>query len=704
MGRLARRGVAALLLAALAPVSCTVPPEGGERAAPPAAARRVTIHRDVFGVPHVFGETDADTAFGLAWAHAEDDFATIQLALAAARGRLGELQGPAGARNDYLVQLLRVGEAVEAGYERDLSPPFRRVVEGYAAGLDFYAELHPAELVLPDLRPFTGRDVIAGFVHKLPLFMGLVERIGEVSTGIAPVPAPTGSNAFAVGPARSADGRTRLAVNSHQPYEGPVAWYEVQLQSLEGWNATGGVFPGAPVVLHGHNDRLGWAHTVNRADTIDAYRLETSAEHPGAYHFDGAWRPFETGEVRVRVRLLGWIPWTVTRPLRWSVHGPVLELGEGEAKGLYAFRIAGLGDVRAVEQWWRMNRARSFEEWLAAMRSQALPMFNTVYADVEGNVYYVYNALLPRRPAGFDWTGILPGDTSAALWHETLPFDDLPQVRNPAAGFVQNANSTPFHATVGPEAPDPARFDASLGIETRDTERSLRLRALLAGDASITDAEFLAIKWDEESSGSRDAAGGAWVEPALEAMLAGGADAAGLADAQALLSRWDRRAGVGSREAALAHLALRPFYDARYRRAPAPDPRAALGLARRHLLDHFGRLDPTLGELQRLRRGGLDLPFGGGPDVIHATQGELGKDGRLVGDAGDCYVLIVSFGPEGATSRSISVYGASSRPGSRHYADQAPRFVRRELKPTWRTPAELRANLERSYHPGEAPP
>ncbi len=698
MGPSVRALLAALLPSLVQPGCALEPVRPGPPA--PATAQRVTIHRDVFGVPHVFGETDADTAFGLAWAHAEDDFPTIQLALAAARGRLGELRGAAGARSDYLVRLLRVAESVDAGYERDLSPGFRRLVEGYAAGLTFYAERHRSELGLPDLPPFTGRDVVAGFVQKLPFFLGLAERIEEISSGRGRRAAQLGSNAFAVAPARSADGRTRLAVNSHQPYEGPVAWYEVQLASREGWNVTGGLFPGAPVVLHGHNDHLGWAHTVNRADTIDVYRLETDPKHPGAYRFDGEWHPLETAEARIQVRLLGWLPWTLTRPLRWSVHGPVLELGEGEARGLYAFRIAGLGDVRTVEQWWRMNRARSFDEWRDAMRMQAIPMFNTIYADVEGNVYYVYNALLPRRAPGFDWAGVLPGDTSDVVWHEYLAFDALPQVRNPAAGFVQNANSTPFHASVGSEVPHPARYDPSLGIETRDTERSLRLRALLMADASITDAEFLAIKWDEQSSGSSDAAGGAWVEPALAAMLAEGTSS-DLAEEREWLRGWDRRANVDSRTAALAHLALRPWYDARYRRAPEPDPREALGAAARHLRATLGRLDPPLGELQRLRRGPMDLPLGGGPDVLHASQGELAEDGRIVGDAGDCYVLVVSFGPQGAASRSISVYGASARADSPHSTDQAPLFVRRELKPAWRTPEEIAAHLERSYHPGE---
>jgi penicillin amidase/acyl-homoserine-lactone acylase len=672
----------------------------------------VRILRDAWGIPHVFGRSDADTAFGLAWAHAEDDFETVQIALVAARGRLGELKGPEGARNDFFVRAFRVAETTEAGYERDLSPEFRRVLEGYAAGLSFYAERHRDELLLPDLLPFTGRDVVAGFVHKLPLFLGVAQAIERVDAlGAGPERSGTarllpasfgdasllGSNAFAVGPHRSADGRTRLAINSHQPYEGPVAWYEVQLVSEEGWNASGGLFPGAPVVLHGHNERLGWAHTVNRADFVDVYRLETDPAHPERYRFDGAWRELESAEARLRVRLLGFLPWTVTRKLRWSVHGPVLELGRGEARGLYAFRVVGAGEARHAEQWWRMNRARSFAEWREAMRMQALPMFNTVYADAEGNVFYVYNALLPRRAPGFDASGVLPGDTSAALWGEALPFDALPQVHSPAAGFVQNANSSPFGATSEGGAPDPARYDPSLGVETRETDRSLRLRALLEAARDVDDAAFDAIKWD------RRLPAGGWGDDVLSRLVAEPAPP-DLAEARALLARWDGEMEASSREAALALHVLSPLFESRLAGRAAPDPWTLLRRGAAHLEDTFGRLDPTLGEAQRLRRGDrLDLPLGGGPDVVNATHARLAGDGRLVGEGGDCFVLLVSFGPEGARSRAVSVFGASARPGSKHFADQAPLFVRRETRPVWRTREEIRAHLEAEYHPGERP-
>jgi len=552
-------------------LACATPPPA---LTPPAEARRVRILRDRYGIPHLFGERDADVAFGLAWAHAEDDFPTIQRTIVMERGRLGELEGPDGARSDYLVALLRIHEQVESGYETQLSAEFRAVAEAYAAGLNFYAARHPQELLLPDLLPFRGQDIVAGFAHKMPFFEGLLDVLSSLSKyapakGQARAGAPEqrppillGSNAFALARTRASDGRTHLAVNSHQPWDGPVAWYEAQLHSDEGWDASGGLFPGSPMVLHGHNARLGWAHTVNRPDLIDVYRLEIDPENPGRYRLDGTWREFERRDVPLRVKLLGFLPWTITREARWAAQGPVLEFGEGDAKTVYAFRIAGAGDLRAGEQWWRMNRAQDRAQWLDAMRMNAIPMFNTAYADADGHIGYVYNALLPVRDPAFDWAGVLPGDTSKAIWTSYLPFDALPRVEDPPRGFVQNANSTPFTAS-GPGALDPGTFPPSLGIETRETERSRRLLALLGDGSQLSPEAFERVKWDQRYDG------GSWVDDSLAKLLAapGQGD---VAEAQALLSRWDRTLPADSREGALAILALTPFEKAHYGHAPEP--------------------------------------------------------------------------------------------------------------------------------------
>lgn len=699
---------AAALAFVARPRPATLPP--GLDAA--AARYDVRILRDSWGVPHVFGKDDPAVAFGLAWAHAEDDFDTIQGALLAARGRLASWAGPAGAANDYLVALLRVADSVEQGYPRDLAPEVRALCEGYAAGINLYAARHPGR-ALEGLFPVRGQDVVAGFVYKLPLFFGIdrvlralfdptagpdgttarVERASRLAVLGWPAELP-GSNLLAVAPRRSADGFTRLVVNSHQPWEGPVAWYEAHLRSDTGWEMAGGLFPGTPLVLHGHNRDLGWAHTVNRPDLIDVYRLELDPANPDRYRFDRGWRELDRRTARIEVKLLGPLRVFVEREVSWSVHGPVVR----RPHGVYAIRWAGIGDVRAVEQWYRMGRARGFDEWMAAMRIQGVPMFNTGYADRTGRIAYLYNARLPRRARGYDWTEPVRGDLARTLWTEYEPFERLPFVADPAAGFLQNANSSPYQVTLGDSNPRPDDDSAALGIDARMTNRALRALELFSANQPVSRDALVAFKFDVGYSEGSALAG------QLRRLLAAPAPAdALLREALALLRRWDLRADPDNRATALALLALRPDERGDLPPGDAPALQRRLRDAARELLWSFGRIDPAWSDVLRLRRGPLDLGLDGAPDVLRAVYGRRDPDGRLRATAGDSYLLMVEWDDHGrVSSRSVHNYGAATRsPRSPHYADQAPLFARHALKPVWLDEAEIRAHLEREYRPGD---
>jgi acyl-homoserine-lactone acylase len=656
----------------------------------------VRILRDTWGVPHVFGRTDRDVAYGLAWAHAEDDFQTIQGALLASRGRLATALGRQGAPNDYMVQLLRISDVVEAGYERDLGPETRALCEAYAEGINHYAALHPDE-AMPDLYPARGRDLIAGFVHKTPLFFGLdrvLRGLLEPAPSPGPPVTPTGSNTFAVAPRRSADGFTRLAINSHQPWAGPVAWYEAHLHSDTGWDAVGGLFPGVPLILHGHNRNLGWAHTVNKPDLIDVYALEINPAHPSQYKLDGAWRELEVRTAAIQVKVLGPLSWTAHREVLWSVYGPVVR----GPRGVFAIRIAGYGDVRHIEQWYRMNKASRFDEWLDAMRMNAVPMFNVGYADREGHIFYVYNARLPLRSEGYDWSGIVPGNTSRTLWTQSLPFDRLPQVRDPPSGFVQNCNSSPFHTTVGEGNPEPSAYSPAFGIETRMTNRSLRALELLGGDEQVTREEFDQYKFDVTYSSASVVAAG------LHRLLAAPPPSDSLTrQALDLLRGWNLAAAADSRSTALALMALMPTDEPEAADTPTPVLVQRLTKAARLLHDRFGRIDVPWRDVLRLRHGTLDIGLFGGPDLLHAIYGRPGADGRIAGVADDSYILLVEWDREGrVSSRSIQPYGSATLDAySPHYADQAPLFAATRLKPVWMDESEIRAHLEREYRPGD---
>jgi len=651
----------------------------------------VRIRRDQWGVPHILGRRDADAAFGLAFAHSEDDFTTIQQVALATRGALAAEEGLGAAPGDYIVSLLEVWKTIDAGYETALPADVRAVLEAYADGVNYYAATHPGE-VAPGLLPLTGKDIAAGFVFKTPFFYGLDGELRRLNE-LAPDPLPKGSNGVAVAPARSADGATRLLVNSHQPYTGPVAWYEAVVQSGEGWHVAGGFFPGSPFLLHGHNPHLGWANTVNNPDLIDVYRLVINPDNAGQYRLDGRWKAFERSEAKLRVKLWGPFRWTVTRPVLRSVHGPVLET----KSGLYALRYAGMGEVRQPLQYWRLNRATNLTEWQAAMALQALPSINYIYADKAGNIGYVYNGLFPNRREGVDWAGVLPGDRSDLVWQGYRPFDQVPQLWNPASGLVFNANNTPYQSTALGDGMDPRRYPPSMGVQTNMTNRAWRLTETFAADPSISGDEFRAYKFDIAYSRKSELAG----IMADIAKLDAGSDA-DLKAAQALLAGWDLRTDRASRAAALGVITAVAVINGREGQGPKVTPREALTAAIASLKTGFGRIDPTWGEVNRIRRGAVDLPIDGGPDILRAVYGKSEKDGRLTGVAGDTYIMFVTWDRAGAlSSESIHQFGSGAeRPTSKHYADQVALFAAMKTRPVLFTEAQLAGQIAEDYRPG----
>lgn len=678
---------------------------------PPEGKYDVRIMRDEYGVPHVYGKTDADVAYGLAWAHCEDDFDTIQEVLLTGRGRLSEIRRHQGLMTDMFVRAFRVQETVAEKYEADLSPEIRAICEAYAQGVNHYAATHPEACYARIVLPATGQDIVCGFTLRAPFFyflprhlQGLLEggpRFGRTRSAcnmpddsVASTEIQRGSNAFAVAPSRSADGFTRLAVNSHQPWTGPVAWYEARLHSEEGMDTVGGLFPGTPVVLHGHNRNLGWAHTTNMPDLCDVYRLTVNPDNPDQYQFDGAWRNFEKETARIRLRLWGPLTITVKRELLWTVHGPALRTKDG----VFAISYAGQGEIRAVEQWYRMGKARNLDEFRQAMELRAILALNTVYADREGNIWYLYNANLPERSPDYDWTGRVPGDTSRTLWGALLPFDTLPQVLNPPSGFVQNCNSDPFQTTFGPGNPLRENCTQAWAMPDQMTNRALRLHEMFGADESVTRDDFYTYKFDWNYTRTSK------VGDLLDRMKAlAPFDDPLMNEGIEIINHWDYSTAPESVGTALAVLTGEPVIRAEMFGNPPPDLEKMFREACHYLQDHHGRLDVPWGEVNRMVRGSLNIRLGGGPDTLYAVYGTKQSDGTLHGHSGDSYVLMVEWDPQGhVSSRSLHNFGsATTRPDSPHYADQTELFQQRTTKPVHFDEADLKPFVAREYRPGD---
>ena len=664
---------AAILVLALALAGCLPAPPP----APAARAYHPTITRDAYGVPTVHGHDEPETAFGLAMAHAEDNFRTIQLVVLASRGSLGALLGETGAKSDFLWNLLDVQGAVARGYDRELSPDIRAIFTGYAEGLNAYGAAHPSE-VLPGAQNVTGRDVAAGSALTLPLFWGfdavlgrLVDEHGHPCSNQQQATAETidwGSNAFAVAPSRSADHHTRVILNSHQPWDGPVAWYEARVESDDGWRMRGGLFPGTPFPVVGTNGVLGWAATVNLPDLADVYRLRTDAQHNGQYFYDGQWRRFETRQIWLHVKI-GPVVVPVPKTLRFSIQGPAFKTEDGWV----AVRYAGAGELRALEQFYRMGRAQNFEQWRAAMAMRAIPSFNFVYGDNSGKIAYFYNAILPHRPAGTtDWAGCVAGDTSATMWdqHDYIP--NTPALIAPRSGWLYSTNGAPWSSTDASSDLRSADYpEAAPHIETYLTNRGLRAVELLSPDNTISEQQLEAAKFDVSYSVHSRMA------DAIRTILS--ADAghdAELASIQSVLRAWDMRSDSGNHGAALANLMFEPLYDARRMRQPQPDPIITARAAAQYLSIHFHRLDPAWGDVLRLRRGKVDLPMDGANDVLRGIRWARNPDGRLNANFGDGLMMIMDWAPDHTlTVRTIQQWGASGHATSPHYNDQSSLYA-----------------------------
>ncbi len=240
--------------------------------------KSIEIVRDAYGIPHIFAKTDAEVAYGLAWAHAEDDFKTIQQSYLAGNYLLSRQIGKKGIPADFLAQFIRSEELVDLQYDKQTSSEYKKILEAYAAGINRYAETHPEEVLSNELFPLTPKKMMR--YGQLQLFISSkgdywVSKILENDLNYSPPKEEVkGSNTFAFNSSKTKDGNTYLAINTHQPLDGPVSWYEAHLCSDEGTNILGALFAGSPSILIGANEYLGWAHTVNQPDKTDVYALE----------------------------------------------------------------------------------------------------------------------------------------------------------------------------------------------------------------------------------------------------------------------------------------------------------------------------------------------------------------------------------------------------------------------------------------------
>ncbi|KPM48452.1 penicillin acylase family protein [Jiulongibacter sediminis] len=650
---------------------------------------QVTIARDEWGVPHIFAKTDPEVAYGLAWAHSEDDFKTIQQTALAGKGMLGRHLGKGGAPIDYVVGLLKTKETAEEKLHT-LSPEFKALAQGYIDGLNAYAKTHPEEVLVKNSFPLAMNDYLSSILLSLSVISGADDVLSSILNGtIDKSTAPKGSNAFAIAPWKTEDGSAFLNINSHQPLEGPVAWYEAHLHSENGWNMLGGLFPGGCVIFHGTNENLGWAHTVNHQDKIDVYKLETKGRK---YRFDGEWKNLEKKRIKLNVKL-GFLTLPIGKRAYWSVYGPTLKTNNG----FYSIRMGANQDVRGIEQWYRMNKASNFTEFYKAMEMVAIPGFNTVYADKNDTIFYVSNGKIPIRKEGYDWQGLLPGNTSETLWTDYHPLKDLPQYLNPKSGYLFNTNNTVFHASGAEDNLDPKSIDPTMGYPLKDNNRSTRFVELIEQYKKLNYEDFKRIKYDAQYPSKFHFP--VYIN-ALESMSP--ADYPEIQNELEMIQKWDRKAEVSSQEATFFAYFLYAINERFEKNDILTKGQIAevFKSVKTQMIADFGSTQVQLGDVQKLVRGSKEFPLWGLPDVLRAMYTTPYENGKRKGIAGESYIQLVRY-KKGELPKIESVinYGASNHPESLHYADQAPLFIDLKLKPMTLDKATVLETAERVYSP-----
>lgn len=657
----------------------------------------ITIARDSFGIPHVFAKTDPEVAYGIAWAHAEDDFETLQLVVLSGKAKLGTGLGKKGAEGDYVINLLRIRQTVEEQWNT-LSPDFVELIKGYVAGMNAYAKAHPQQVKYKKAFPFTEKDYLTAVVFSISLFCGVDSALPEILGGrVATIPGfnTDGSNAFAMNSNKTTTGESFLAVNAHQPNTGPVAFYEAHLQSEEGWNMLGGLFPGGCLIFHGTNENLGWAHTVNYQDKIDIFQLEINPANKNQYKFDGEWINLEEDKAKLKVK---GIPITIGKKIWWSKYGPTVKT----QKGTFALRVPAIMDIKALEQWYRMNKAKSFTEFYKALSMTSLPMFNITYADRYDTIFYVSNGKIPRRNPDptYNWKSTLPGNTAATLWTEFKPITELPQYINPSSGYLFNTNHSPFLATDAKNNLDGKKFDKNDGYETYHNNRSLRVTELINSE-KVDYATFKRIKFDQQLPKQLKYTYG--IDSMFNLQVN---DHPAMKEVISNFQSWDKKSITTSKGAAVFLLTYYYLADklkgVSARQITKAEAIETFQYVNDYMLQHFGKTDLVLGDIQKLVRGAEESPAWGFPDVLTPSFSEPYKNGMRKVTGGDAYICFVRYPKNGGLPQieSVNTFGASMHPDSPHFKDQMELFQQQQTKKMTLDKQEVLKTATKIYHPG----
>ena len=671
----------------------------------PAVAK---IHRDTYGVPHIFADTEEAAYYALGVAMCQDASRRVFASLRIGVGLAAEVEGKPALNWAFLARQLRVKETAEQAWSQS-SDRLKRNLTAFCAGLNDYRKEHSEEC--KNALPANPVQVLAWgkFVLIMP-GMGIanIDANNTLASSDQPEFDTSHSNTWVVGPARTASKAPLVLIDPHWPAQGPLSFYEVHMHA--GCLDVGGfMVPGFPFVVLGYTPGVAWSFTAGGADSADAFELQLNPENPDQYLWDGEWRDMEVITEEIPVIDGNSIRMESAR-FRYTVHGPVFKEKNGR---FFAAALCGWRDTRHAEQFWRMNLARTRDQLMEAMELDQLPWFNFCYGTAEGDFGYIQLGCCPIRPVRPGEFLALDGTTSKTLWQGVVALAQLPQVHNPTTGFVQSCNTSADQTTTGlkMKAEDfpPGVLFGHYGAKWRGRgTRSLEVLSK-AKDFTLTDATNLAF--DTFTLATRF-----WQQPLMVAYdryreeivnapreLDQAAEAVrewnGLITKESIgatLFRFWRMAYAEKYPAALGEEQADTFPKTEKEQRDAAT--ALVSAVKKLQKYHTSALVPW-GEILRLRRSNIDLPLDGdaglnNSECMRSTgTGVLNPEGKFIFRGGQVVTTVVKL-TEPIEAYSVVPYGQSLKPTSIHYSDQMPLYSEAQMRPAWHLWDQLQGHIE----------
>jgi acyl-homoserine-lactone acylase len=721
--------LAALALLAAAPLAAQSP-SAADVARWERRAQDVTIVRDDWGIPHVYGRTDADAVFGVMYAQAEDDFNRVETNYIISMGRAAEHEGESAIFRDLRMKLFINPDSMKAMYAR--SPDWlRSLMDAYADGLNFFLHKHP------EVRPkvITRFDPWMALTFSEGSIGGDIERVSipQLRAFHTNTPAPRtadegemfeeprGSNGIAIAPQNTVNKRALLLINPHTSF---FFRAEAQMVSEEGLNAYGAITWGQFFIYQGFNDRAGWMHTSSSVDNIDEY-VEDVISRDGKlfYRYGSEERPVHVSRIVVPYRAASGSVATREFTTYRTHHGPIVRAQDGK---WIAVRLME-EPLKALQQSYLRTKARNLAEYRKSMDLHTNSSNNTLFADADGNIAYMHSNFIPRRDTSFDWDRAVPGSDPRTEWRGVFSFDESPNVVNPPNGWVYNTNNWPYSAA-GPHSPKRSDYPAYVDAGSENA-RGLHAIRVLENRRDFTIPSLIEAAYDEYLTAFE-----VMLPPLLrdyDALPATDPLKDRLVGQIATLRAWDYRWSDHSIPTTLAIYwgeelqrsiaraatqARMSSYDYAIHRATPAERFRALQVASDTLTAHFGTWRTPWGHINRFQRltGDIVQQFSDAAPSIpvafpSARWGSLASFGarpypntkRWYGTSGNSFVAVVEFGRDSVRARAVTAGGLNSRPASKHFNDQAVRYATGDLRPVYFYRSQLAGHIEREYRPGQ---